>query len=229
MKPGPQSFFRYPLSTLLGTESSVRVLRELALHGEELTTTVLAARTGLTDQSVRNAMRTLASSDLLRVYGQGRAGSYKLDVSHPVARMVADLFRAEDDRAKAVQERIGRMAGKLDPAPMAVWMFGSVARAEDGPDSDLDLVLVIEDDGATERVADDFREMLRDVEKALAVSISVVPLSTADVLRLSNGSDPFWSEVLSDGAALYGDGPEILLARLKRAARGGMPRGGSRG
>lgn len=62
MRPAPQSFLRYPLTTLLGAEASVRVLRELALHGEELTTALVAGRTGLSNQSVRNVLVTLSET-----------------------------------------------------------------------------------------------------------------------------------------------------------------------
>jgi uncharacterized protein len=37
--------------------------------------------------------------------------------------------------------------------PIRVYLFGSVARAETGPDSDYDLLLVVPDDAATQRRA----------------------------------------------------------------------------
>ena len=158
MRPVPQSFLRSPLSTLLGTEASVRVLRELTLHGEELTTTFLARRTGITDQSVRNVLGVLSQAGLLRVYGQGRAASYRIDTSHPVSRMLVELFRAEHRRIAAVLEKIRVVAERQSPRPVAVWLYGSVARGEDRVDSDMDLLLVVEDDAHVESAGDAFRE-----------------------------------------------------------------------
>ncbi|HEV2147191.1 MAG TPA: nucleotidyltransferase domain-containing protein [Longimicrobiaceae bacterium] len=201
----------------------MRVLRELALHGGELTTTLLARRTGVTDQSVRNVLRVLGRADLLRVYGQGRAAAYQLDASHPVAAMLIQLFRAEDQRISALYDRIARAARQLDPPPLAVWVFGSVARGEDRAGSDLDLLLVVDEDGAAERAADTFREELAGVEREHRVTISVVPVSGTDVLRLARTDDPFWREMLSDAVVLHGRRPESLLSRLESRQRPAPP------
>lgn len=217
MRPTAQSYLRYPLSTLLGSEASLRVLRELALHGDELTTTLLARRTGVTDQSVRNVLAVLREGALLRIYGQGRSASYQLDAGHPLAPLLIDLFVAEHQSANAVRASIREAAEQVDP--LAVWVYGSVARGQDRIGSDLDLLLVAEEDADAERVADEFREHMAEVGKAHRILISVVGISGADVLRLARTEDPFWREVVSDAEPLHGLGPEALVSRLKRLQR----------
>jgi predicted nucleotidyltransferase len=217
MRPTVQSYLRYPLSALLGSEASVRVLRELALHGSELTTTLLARRTGVTDQSVRNVLAVLKEAALLRIYGQGRSASYQLDAGHPLAALLIDLFVAEHQSAKAVRASIREAAEQVDP--LAVWVYGSVARGQDRIGSDLDLLLVVEEDADTERIADEFREHALEVGKAYRIPISVVAVSGADVLRLARTEDSFWREVVSDAEPLHGPGPEGLVSRLKRLQR----------
>lgn len=213
--PAPQSHLRYPLTRLLGTEAAVRVLRELSLHGDELTTTVLARRTGITDQSVRNTLATLARAGVLKTYGQGRAAAYQLDASHPVARMLVTLFRTEDQRIKTIYESIRKAAERLGPRPLAVWMFGSAARHQDDLQSDVDLLLIVDGASLTDHLADAFRDELAGVEEEQRLSISVVPLSGDDVMRLAREDDPFWRAVESDAVALDGPRPETLLSRLK--------------
>lgn len=212
--PSPQSHLRYPLTRLLGTEAAVRVLRELALHGEELTTTLLARRTGITDQSVRNALATLRRAGVLKTYGQGRAAAYQLDASHPVARLLVALFRAEDQRVRSIYDSIRRAAERLGPRPLAVWMFGSAARHEDDLQSDLDLLLIAGDASLTDHLADAFRHELAAVEEEQRLTISVVSLSGDDVVRLAREDDPFWRAVRSDAVVLQGPRPERLLSRL---------------
>lgn len=216
MRPKAQSFLRYPLSTLLGTEASVRVLRELALHGNELTTSMIAQRTGISDQSVRNVVNDLIPTGLIQIYGQGRAVSYRLDAHHPIAQALIELFLAEDRRVKEVRQQITGAAERMKPSPLAVWVFGSVARHEDGPNSDLDLCIVIDRDETTERDAEIFRELLEGVREAHQIAISVVPLSSADVERLARTRDPFWNEILRDAIPWHGRPPEDLLDLLKR-------------
>lgn len=194
------------------------MLRELALHGKELTTGLLARRTGLTVQSVRSALAELLSAKLLTVYGQGRSASYELDATHPVAAMLIELFRSEDARLKAVYEAVAAAARRITPGPSAVWMYGSAARGEDRVHSDLDLLMVIDDEAAVARAADRFRDEMAGVEAEHRLSISVVPVSGGDVLRLAGTGDPFWKEVLADGVALHGPRPEVLLSRLESTA-----------
>jgi hypothetical protein len=215
MRPTRQSFLAFPLSTVLPTAASVRVLRELALHGGELTTGSLARRTGITVQAVRSTLRDLLPTRLLTVLGQGRSSSYMLDAGHPVARMLIDLFGAEDARVKALYASVAGAAGRVTPHPAAVWMYGSVARGEDRPGGDLDLLLVVDDEAAVARVADAFRDEVAGVEAEHRVSISVVPVTRSDVLRLARTQDPFWKEILRDAIPLHGPPPEVLLSRLE--------------
>ena len=194
----------------------MRVLRELALHGKELTTTALAQRTGITDQSVRNIVKGLLPTGVLEVYGQGRAASYQLDVKHPIGRSLLDLFHAEEERMEAIRQAVGTAARQMEPPPLALWVFGSVARHEDRPDSDLDLLLVIEDDDTTERDANVFRALLEDLQRDQQITVSVVPLSSRDIERLSVTGDPFWKEILRDAIPWHGKRPEALAGFLKR-------------
>lgn len=219
MRPTPQSYLQYPLSAVLGSEASVRVLRELALHGAELSVAVLARRTGVTPQSVRNVLGSQPISPLIRTYGQGRAASYRLDPKHPLARILIGLFEAEDHRARDIQNQIRAAAERFDPAPLAVWMFGSVARGEDQPLSDVDLLLVVRDDSTTERDAGLLRQEMDSIAGAHGITISVVPVSARDVERLARTKDPFWAELLRDALPLQGRSPEDLLASLKRKNR----------
>lgn len=225
MRPVRQGFLRYPLSTLLSTEAAVRVLRELALHGEELTTSQLAVRTGITNQSVRNVLASLARAGLLRTYGQGRAASYQLDRGHPVARMLVDLFRSEDQRVGIIHRLVGEAAERVEPRPLAVWLYGSAARGEDRVDSDVDLLLVVPEGNDAEKAAEGFREEVKEVEKEHHISISVVAVDEGDVLRLARTGDPFWREIVSDAVPIHGGPPEALLARLRKPPRSGTLHG----
>lgn len=229
MRSKPQSFLRHPLSTLLGTDASVRVLRELALYGSALTTTMRAQRTGITDQSVRNVVHALRPTGVLEQFGQGRASAYGLDVEHPLGRALRGLFRAEEERVEAIYATVASAARPMVPPPLAVWVFGSVARHEDRPDSDPDLLLVVAEDGTTERDAGTFRDLLEETERAQQITVSVIPLSGADVVRLAGAGDSFWRELLRDAIVWHGVRPEALAATLARKHRPAARCAGGRG
>lgn len=60
---------------------------------------------------------------------------------------------AEVDRALAANPHLAEIVRRLVEAyqPERVYLFGSVARGEAGPDSDYDLLLVVPDDAPRER------------------------------------------------------------------------------
>ena len=194
----------------------MRVLREFAHHGRELTTNQLAERAGVTDQSVRNVLRVLTKTQVIKIYGQGRAVSYELDTSHPLGAMLRELFAAEENRLKLLNEDIREAVARVDPLPLAVWIFGSGAHSEGIPGSDLELLLVAEDDNSARQGAVALRRELAAVEEKHRIIPTVVPVTSGNLLRLTRTEDAFRREILEDGTPLYGPWPETLLTHLQR-------------
>lgn len=190
----------------------MRVLREMFAHGGELSAPWIAKRVGLSRQHVSRLIGGLAEVGIVEAVGLGGHLSYRVRQMHPLHQGIDWLFRAEAERFQGIQESI-RRATNLDPRPAAVWLYGSVARGQDGARSDVDVAVVTEDE-AVERVTEVVRERLRASEEALDFRASVVGISPADVLRLSAG-DPWWITVKRGAIALSGPGPERLEAQVR--------------
>ncbi|MGH6942718.1 MAG: nucleotidyltransferase domain-containing protein [Geminicoccaceae bacterium] len=214
----PQGVFRRPLNTILATEGNVRVLREVLRHGGELGVSELAARSGLSPQHVRLVLAHLVKSAVVEALGLGRARLYRARVDHPLSKPLETLFRAEDERFAALRSAIRRAAQATRPQPVAVWLYGSVARGEDTPESDLDLAIVAEE-GSLDAIVGQMRESLRDRAEALGASLAIVGVTPADVRRAQSG-DPRWQDVVRDAIPIVGPDPGALLADR----RAGPPR-----
>lgn len=210
----PQSVARYPLSAILASEGSVRVLRELARHGGELNAPVIASHVRMSPQQVRQILGALQDLGMVEGVGTGRYLSYRMRRTHPLYDALDALFRAEEERFDAILEAIRSAASSVSPTPRAVWLYGSVARGEDMAHSDVDVALVVDETGSDSASAA-VREVLREAEERLGVHFSVIGISPTDVLRLSAG-DPWWTNVSSDAIPLVGPDPEALARRLRR-------------
>ena len=208
-RPPQQGFFRYPLSTILASEGHVRILRELSRHGGELPVTALAQRTGLSKPGVRKALEALATSDAVSAVGSGKTVLYRIG-PHPIMSAVGRLFEEEEklyaDATIALRDVVNRQDDVL-----AAWIYGSVARGEEGLGSDLDVVLVVNNspDAVTEKV----REAIAASRGPFAIPVSIIGLAAKEVLTLSKG-DPWWSNVVSEARTLKGDRPEVLARKL---------------
>jgi len=210
----PESFLRHPTSLILATPGSVRVLRELLESEAPLSVSNLSARTGLSPQGVRNTLRSLRAAGTVEELGEGRSRLYRPDVGHPLYLSLGSLFHAEKERFETVMEALGTALQTLVPTPLGAWIYGSVARGDDGPDADLELALVAADDDAETPVTR-LREVLAPIQDHQRIWVSVVGLTPADVRRLARG-DVWWTRATRPHVTVFGRGPDELADHLAR-------------
>jgi predicted nucleotidyltransferase len=207
-----QSHLRHPLTALLGSAGQVRVLRDLATSRVPQSAPQLAALAGLTPQGTRGVLDVLVRQRLVKVHGSGRTRLYELDANHPLASSLAALFHAEQGRWDAL---ISSIRDVLDchGAVSAAWLYGSVARGDDAPDSDVDIALVV----GSQAVADQVREALMPLEDAQQIRISLTALTAKELAALPD-DNPWWTNVVREGRVLKGAAPDQARRRVARAA-----------
>ncbi|WP_281004950.1 nucleotidyltransferase domain-containing protein [Mesorhizobium kowhaii] len=96
-------------------------------------------------------------------------------------------------------------------------MYGSVARGEDHPASDLDIAVVSSSE-ELESALQQIREALRIHGEELGFNPSVAGLTPEDVARLSSTGDPWWKGVKADALAVFGSRPDELAAKTRQKA-----------
>ncbi|MBI5694255.1 MAG: nucleotidyltransferase domain-containing protein [Nitrospirae bacterium] len=77
-------------------------------------------------------------------------------------------------------------------------LYGSGARGEAGPDSDLDVVLVLKDLKTPSREIDRLADLLAEMNIRHGVLISVMPIDTESY---KDATGPFWNNVRAEGVA----------------------------
>lgn len=212
----PESFLRHPLSTLLSTPGAVRVLRELLEAEGPLAVSELATRTGLSSQGVRNTLALLRLGGIVEQLGEGRSRLYRAEVGHPLYLPLGSLFHAEAERYGTIMDALRSAVGSLVPAPLGSWVYGKVARGEDGPDDGVEVALVAPDEDVETPVGR-LREVLGPIQDVQRVWVSVIGLSPSDVRRLSAG-DRWWTKATRPHVTLFGKGPEELADEIGRPA-----------
>src|SRR5262249_2241159 len=144
--------------------------------------TMLVDRTKLSKPSVLAALVLLVLQGYAEALGSSRQRLYRLDARHPLAPALSALFAAEEGRFNAVLDAIGAAAS--DAGATAAWLYGSVATGQDGPHSDVDVVVVAGSEDC-EAVAMKVRDRLRETGDRLRFSAAVVCLASTDVMRLA--------------------------------------------
>lgn len=211
----PQSHLRFPLTQLLASGGHVRVLRALMMYGAPLSVAQIASECGLSTRGTRFVMASLVSQRMVGVLGQPRSQLYNVVPQHPMADAVRALFEHQRSRWGGVQEGL-RAAFASQQAVQPVWLYGSVARGEDKPHSDVDVVLVVTEDGveASHRV----RDAVQALGDALGLHFSVV-VFTPEELGAVQQDDLWWTDLVRDAKVLKGFSPVKELVRCTRPAR----------
>ena len=213
-----QSALRFPLTRILGSVANVKTFRELVRHGGELSAPSLCARTRLSTRAVQLSLRALEEMQVIRSLGSGRTRLYRRRRSHPLSQIFVELFRHEESRFEAIVGKVREAVETCLPSITAAWIFGSVARSEDRPGSDLDIALVTAPEKAS-AVEYLVRETLLAAEKELLFHASIVALDTNDLAQLAAQDDPLWTSLRKDTMPILGDSPETLMMRLTRQSQ----------
>jgi predicted nucleotidyltransferase len=204
-----ESAIRHPLTAMLGVDSNIRVLRVLSQHGGMLASNEIVRRSRLVQQSVRTALITLDSLGIVASSGSGRSRVYRLDTDHYFAPALSNLFKAESDRFTAIMESVRQSA--VGMPFFSLFFYGSAARAEDRPDSDLDIGIVAQA-GELASTVEGLREGLRDAAEKLAFLPNVVGLDFNDIRRLDDEADPWWTNVRQEAIVISGKRPEDVIS-----------------
>lgn len=207
-----QSHVRYPLTAVLGSAGSVRMLRALVSDRLPQSAPHLSRQAGLSPQGARLVLDTLARQQVVKVHGSGRARLYALDESHAFAHALIALFQEEQQRWERLMATIRETLARRGAAVRAAWLYGSVARGEDTPSSDLDIALLV----SGRDVADQVREDLMVLEDSQQLRISVTALTPSELAALPE-RDRWWSDVVRDARVLKGPAPEAAMRQATQA------------
>lgn len=216
MRPKAQSVLAHPFNTVLGSQANVRVLRVLALHGGALSAPTVARQTALSAAVARTALVDLTRLGVAVSVGQGRAVSYQLDATHPLAPAIEQLFRAETARRAGVFDGLRDAATALRPEPLGVWVYGSVARGEDTATSDVDVALCVVDPSVLAPQTAALRAAATAIGERQRVAISIISFTAVDATRLAHEGAPIWGGIVQDGLVLTGRRPEVVVAPAAR-------------
>lgn len=199
-----------PLNDILGTRSKVSVLRELVRRDDPVTGREAARLAHLSHRSAQQALQELLDLGVVRRREGGRAHLYRLNHEHYlVQHALESLFRTE---RRSIEELFDRLQEALSTASqesgteiVSAVIFGSVARGEDRPDSDLDLLVVHELDGGDDRpLREELPEVLEPIETLFGRTISPVVVSSGQLRDMKAREAPLAVDAQEEGRRVYG-------------------------
>lgn len=188
-----------PFDAVFAAPSHVAVLRALKDCREGMSGRAVARAAGVNHQACALALRRLELLGVVGRQGSGRTQLLRLNFDHYlVSEAILPMFARERALLGRLREEI---AARLAPRAAAVTLFGSAARGEAAPGSDVD-VLVVALGVGSEALADAARELGATLRARFGLRLSPVVWTGAEVRRRNGRRDSLLRAILRDGRDL---------------------------
>lgn len=179
-----------------------RVLSVLVGTTAELNLRTIAQLAGVSQAQASRLLPSLVELGVVERREVPPSSLFRLVPEHVAGRALLALARSADFACA----EIGRLAGALHIRPASVIVFGSFARREAGPDSDIDLVVVRpndidENDAMWSESLEDWR---RDVRRLTGNRVEVLEVSEDEVSAGLSERSAFWADIGREGRVVFG-------------------------
>ena len=204
------SNLRYPLDALFSVRSHIAILRALQNTKEGMSARGVARAAGVNHQACAVALRKLEQLGAVSRMGSGRTQLLRLNrESHLVSDLILPLLRKERQWISIVHTAVVQA---FEQSALTITVFGSTARGEDTPGSDLDVLVVarhIYDKNAVLRSAALDNS---DFMNRFGVRCSPVVLTLAEAKSRIRNKDKLVKNILKEGL-------DLLPIRLRMVAQ----------
>jgi predicted nucleotidyltransferase len=194
-----RSPLRSPLDLLFARPSQLAALRVLQDSREGMSGRAIARQARVNHQACAVALRRLEEINLIQRIGAGRTQLIRLNFDHHLVKeLILPLLRKERELVSHIRREI---AQQFKDTALAVTLFGSVARGEDVPGSDVDLLIVT-------KATDKPRAMKRaeqyntGFQQRYGMRLSPIVMTPGEAARKMNASKPLLKNILADGIDL---------------------------
>ena len=176
--------FHNVLEEVFGTSERVKVLRVLARYPKEFTSRELSGYCGVSVRGVIDILTLFERYGLVKSRRVGKSILWRMDENNCLTKsFILPSFEAERNLLDHLKRRISTMVRRF-PVQKAV-IYGSVARGDERPDSDIDLLLVVKEKG---KWVDELQDKLRgEVLGLFGNMLSLLVCTSSEYKKLGGG------------------------------------------
>ena len=205
-----------PLDEVLNSRAKVRVLRVLVTLGETVSGRQAARLARVPVKTALRALDDLVAMEVVRRQEASGQHLHQANREHVLWEGLRRLFDVEDERftallrhLRASLEALDQLKGKA--AVISSVIFGSSARGDATPRSDLDLLVLVSDEDAADRARVLFSDLSPLLALRFGVHLSPVVLTAERFRERDAEGDPFTRAVTTDALPVFRSHPAELL------------------
>lgn len=195
---------RRPLASVFGGRKAAVLEALLGVEGD-LSVRDVARIAGIPPSTASVALRSLEWAGVVTRREIGSTLAYRIDPRHfaidGLLRIVSAARAIEADLSARVTDMLGER-------PLAIVLFGSVARGEDELGSDVDLLLVAKHEDQKRRWDPRVHGIAQDLGASMGRRVNMVVAVRPSARRAASS---FWREIGRDGRTLAGSSVHDLV------------------
>jgi len=192
--------FHLPLNDVLGSKIKLNLLRVLSRTRSDHTGRELARFIGYSHNATRSALEDLERSGLVIQRQAGRANLYSIDQDNIIyTDILISAFRIEDELMDRVAETVAKQAGK---ELSSLILFGSVARSDEDPGSDIDMVLVFKDGTDLQEKEDSVHDAAVEIVRRFGNQLSPIIVTESEFEKKKRSKTGQWREIAQTGVLI---------------------------
>ena len=197
----------HTLDQVLGSTTKVRILRALMPLYSPVSGNEARALSGVRSKNgLRVALDQLTELGILQREHTGRIGLFRINRDHDLAGPLEELFAIESARISRLRTAIAQILdkGAVGEHTLSIILFGSNARGEARPGSDVDLLVVTDTESRTGAVERVLMEAEPELRRRFGLRIAPYVLDRARVRERHRDGDALMQNIQSEGRTLYG-------------------------
>ena len=193
--------FRHPVEAAIPGAQG-RVIAALLGTSGELNLHTIARVAGVSIAQASRVLPGLVELGMIERREVPPSSLFRLVPEHVATRALMELA----DARNVVVTEMGRAASKIRPAPVSVITFGSFARGDSEPDSDIDVIIVRPtgidaDDDQWIRTIERWRTL---VARVAGNTLEILDVGADAVAAKLTGGTQLWRDIRRDGQVVFG-------------------------
>lgn len=194
--------FTNPIDQIFGKKSKIKILRFFVLYKKEVTIRELSREIAITPPNVSKVLKELEKEGVIVSKKAGRSILHSLNRNHYLVKnIILPVFIKENQFKKTLAEILKT---KLNFPIESIILFGSVARGEEKPKSDIDLLFIISNKSNSADLEDKVLNLNNQIVKNFGNSISPLIIKTSEFKKKIVKNNKLIKSILKEGEVLQG-------------------------
>jgi len=206
---GNRNYLRRPLDWVFSAPSNVAVVRVLKDNKRGMSGRAIAREAGFNHRAVGRAINDLETMGLIDRLGSGKTQLIRLNFDHNLVKDVLLPMFAAEKRTMGELRSMLRKEFKGDA--VVATLFGSAARNEEEPGSDIDILLIVKYGGKARLIAKADALGSRLAQR-YGLRLSPLVKTAREIKSRPRRADPLIRNILAEGVDLLDTSLEDFLA-----------------